>query len=372
MQGPQAEAVPAPPPANQEVDAFEKLELSNDVKQILEEEKLATPETPAEVKPEVKTGEETQTPDEGVDKVFIKGENGENLEAPLEDVIKDALQYDSIKVVDGKAVIDFVADGKTYQNVDIPKVVKWAQMGVNANNIIQKANRSIEMAEQAIADQKQVVAQTAEQIATQKVSQIIDALSRGLDPVTMQPLSEDLRDGARTTAEQLSNYKYEQRLRQLEEGTKRQQETLTQRQRVERSKSMESEAQAKMATVFQPFTQYFKADGKSLDGTFARFKEAVNLEVVKRANAYRQELGPDPDIPTDWVRDTAKEVAKVVFKDYYPLLNKPTPKLAPKPTKATVATGKVASQQKPQRAGGWDADRESIMKELGYKDLVKG
>lgn len=366
MPGPQADAPPVNPVATQEVDAFENLELSNDVKQILEEEKLVTQEVPAEVKPEVKSGE-TQPQDDGVDKVFIRGENGEELEAPLEDVIKDALQYDSIKIVDGKAVVDFVADGKTYQNVDIPKLIRYSQLGVNANNIIQKANRSISMAEQAIADQKQAVEYAAEQLATNKVARIIDSLSRGIDPITNQPLTEDMREGAKLTSDQLQRFQMQQRLDQLEKELKGTTTSLSQRQLAEKSRMLESEAQAKMATVFQPFTQYFKADGKPLDGLFARFKEAVNLEVVKRANEYRKEIGVDPDIPTDWVRDTAKEVAKAIFKDYQPLLNKPVLKPAPRPTKAVIGTGKAPVLAGKKKNLSWDEEREQIERDLGYK-----
>ena len=376
----QTEATPEvkAPIANQTEDAFGKLDLPEDVKQALgeveAEEKEAEPELKTKTdKSKPEPGEETLT-DEGqedsVQKVFIKGEKGEELEANLEDVIKDALQIDSIKVVDGKAVIDFVADGKTYQNVDIPKVVKWAQMGVNANRIIEKANNSIALAESAIADNKRQVEYSAEQMADQKVARIIDSLNRGYNPITNEPLDEEQKQGAQITASQLANLQYEKRLKMLEEQTLRQNQNLNQRQQQERDRTLRGEAQAKLETVFTPFTQYFKADGKPLDGLLARFKDAVSLQVAQKTREYRSEIGPEPDIPTDWVRDTAKESAKLIFKDYYPLLNKPVSKEVPKPKKALVPSikaGSTSTKTTPTRSLSWDQEREMIERELGYK-----
>ena len=256
--------------------------------------------------------------------------------------------------------------GKKYE-ADIPKLKKWASMGINANQVIEKANRSIQMAEQAIADQKQMVSQEARRVADQEIVRIIDSLNRGVHPDTNESLSDDLKEGAKLTANQLSNLRLEQRLRQLEQERTQDRNSMSQRQQQERDQNLRGQAQAKMETVYQPFTQYFKADGKKLDGLYARFKEAVNVGVQQKTIEYRREIGPEPDISPEWVADTAKSVAKEVFKDYYPLLNKPTPKVVPKPNKATVSTGKVPVQAGPKRSLSWDEERVQIEKELGYK-----
>lgn len=363
------------------LDAFSKLELEGDVRQILEEvvkeeQQQAKPDEKNKVATEKEntTGEpeaQSQSVDsESVDKVFITGENGEQLEAPVEDIVKAALGEEGIGInEEGQILFTVKADGQEFEG-DLKQVKKWASHGIHANEVIQKANNSIAQAEASIADTQRLVQTTAETLAMQKVEQLIDLLSRGIDPSTNQPYTDDnMRQGAGVMADKLAKHQLEQRLKALEDSRKQDLTQTNQRLQAQREAQLNNEAKTKIETVFEPFTQYFKVNGKVNEGLFTRFKEAVALRISQiEVPKHRQEIGKEPDIPVSWVEEKTKQVAKEIFKDYQTVL-KPQPKIIPSNQKALRPMGKpkVNVQQKPTRSLSWDEEREQIEKELGFK-----
>jgi hypothetical protein len=254
-----------------------------------------------------------------VEKVFITDKEGKKLEMSVSDVVQKALKDklgDGVALeADGTLSFTIKANGQVYRG-KAAEVQKWASFGIHANERIREANAIQAEAKKVLDDHPRIVKQEAETIALQKVADIIDAIGRGLDPVTGRALTDDQRGDAERLRGGLQEHQTREEIRQLREELNRSKQEQEQRLRSQTTGALHVQAQGALETVTKPFTQHFMMpDGKTMNTPlYTLFKSHVKNETLRALSDERKRLGPGPEISIDWLSDTAKAVAQQAFK----------------------------------------------------------
>lgn len=319
--------------------------------------------SPANVDPEI------------VDKVFIKGENGEELEATAEDIAKDFIGDDA-KVVNGEIQIEIQVGDKVY-DAPLQKVRQWAAMGVNANEKIRAANDALTQAETILANNPRSIQAEAEKLASQKVAHYIDALSQGKNPETGEFISDDnMRQGAENLASAMREDQAAQRLKAMEDRLNNQSREQQQREIAQRNEQLKVGAQAKIESVLNPFKkQFVKADGKTFDEKYyTLFQENIGSKLSNRVQEFRRQFGSGPDITPQWFEQETTKIVKETFPAFAERIR--VMKTEPKKTTASalkpsgIQKGQTNTQsQKPKPKSSltksWDEEIADAYKEAG-------
>lgn len=304
------------------------------------------------------------------DSLFVKGEGDKYEPVDLGTFLdKEGENYE----------FDVQADGETYTAPSFSKLKNWASMGIHAAQEIENARRQsdekIRLADEAISQNKVVV----QRMVQEGLGQIIDALSRGIDPVTGNPLRDEDKAGAGIIAQRGQSYLYEQRLKELEASLQQERQQRQDRETVQARNSQAQEVSSTMEEVLKPIAANFlKEDGKTVNQSLlGTYRQAVDVKAGQLISEYRQNYGIPPNTPLrrgefePLFKQAAAEVLED-FKGYLPQKQaaKPAPKPASRPSqpaKPKQAPSQPGIRRPATRGRSFDAEVDQALREAGYK-----